>query len=40
MFSLPQGDNPAEGQSDDNPVILAGDTVSQFRNFLWALYAL
>ncbi|KAI0287270.1 hypothetical protein BC826DRAFT_917428 [Russula brevipes] len=40
MFSLPQGDNPAEGQSDDNPVILVGDTASQFRNFLWALYAL
>ncbi|KAF8491143.1 hypothetical protein F5888DRAFT_1737069 [Russula emetica] len=40
MFSLPQGDKPAEGQSDDNPVILTGDTVSQFRNFLWVLYAL
>jgi len=40
MFSLPQGDKPAEGQSDDNPVILIGDTASQFRNFLWALYAL
>ncbi|KAF8466531.1 hypothetical protein DFH94DRAFT_780310 [Russula ochroleuca] len=40
MFSLPQGDKLAEGQSDDNPVILAGDTVSEFRNFLWALYAL
>ena len=40
MFSLPRGDKPAEGQSDDNPVILVGDTVSQFRNFLWALYAL
>jgi len=40
MFSLPQGDKPAEGQSDDNPVILVGDTVPQFRNFLWALYAL
>ncbi|KAI9430552.1 hypothetical protein H4582DRAFT_2016394 [Lactarius indigo] len=40
MFSLPRGDKPAEGQSDDNPVVLGGDTVSQFRNFLWALYAL
>ncbi|KAI9440277.1 hypothetical protein BJY52DRAFT_1095756, partial [Lactarius psammicola] len=38
MFSLPRGDKPAEGQSDDNPVVLGGDTVSQFRNFLWALY--
>ncbi|KAI0258189.1 hypothetical protein BC834DRAFT_926579 [Gloeopeniophorella convolvens] len=40
MFTLPQGDQPAEGQSDQNPVVLMGDTVSQFRNFLWALYAL
>jgi len=40
MFSLPRGDKPAEGQSDDNPVVLVGDTVSQFRNFLWAMYAL
>ncbi|KAH9053956.1 hypothetical protein EDB83DRAFT_2393068 [Lactarius deliciosus] len=40
MFSLPRGDKPVEGQSDDNPVVLGGDTVSQFRNFLWALYAL
>ncbi|KAI0059575.1 hypothetical protein BV25DRAFT_1052911 [Artomyces pyxidatus] len=40
MFSLPQGINAAEGQSDDNPIILSGDTVAEFRNFLWALYAL
>lgn len=40
MFSLPRGDKTVEGLSDDNPVILVGDTVSQFRNFLWALYAL
>lgn len=29
-----------EGTSDDNPIVLPGDTVAQFRNFLWALYAL
>ncbi|KAI9509480.1 hypothetical protein F5148DRAFT_996597 [Russula earlei] len=40
MFTLPQGGKPAEGQSDHNPVILVGDSASQFRNFLWALYAL
>lgn len=41
MFSLPQGDQcEAEGQSDDNPIVLQGDTVDEFRNFLWALYAL
>ncbi|KIY46747.1 hypothetical protein FISHEDRAFT_46717 [Fistulina hepatica ATCC 64428] len=41
MFSLPQGeDNVGEGKSDDNPIVLAGDTVSEFRHFLWALYAL
>lgn len=41
MFALPipTADN-AEGSSDDNPVYLAGDTVTEFRNLLWALYAL
>ena len=41
MFALPipTGDG-AEGSCDDNPVYLAGDTVTEFRNFLWALYAL
>ncbi|KAH7925584.1 hypothetical protein BV22DRAFT_1033856 [Leucogyrophana mollusca] len=40
MFTLPQGDLPAEGTSDDNPIVLHGDTVEEFRNFLWVLYAL
>jgi len=40
MFTLPQGDHQVEGRSDDNPIVLTGDTVSEFRHFLWALYAL
>jgi hypothetical protein len=40
MFTLPQGDNESEGRSDDSPIVLTGDTVSEFRHFLWALYAL
>jgi len=40
MFSLPQGGQEMEGKSDDNPIVLSGDTVTEFRHFLWALYAL
>ncbi|EGN98574.1 hypothetical protein SERLA73DRAFT_110132 [Serpula lacrymans var. lacrymans S7.3] len=40
MFSLPQGDKQEEGTSDDNPIVLQGDTAEEFRNFLWSLYAL
>jgi len=40
MFTLPQGNLEAEGRSDDRPIILTGDKVSEFRHFLWALYAL
>ena len=40
MFSLPQGGLITEGKSDENPIILAGDTPDEFRHFLWALYAL
>jgi len=40
MFSLPPGENLAEGMSDDNPIILSGDTAAEFRHFLWTLYAL
>nr|GAT49319.1 predicted protein [Mycena chlorophos] len=40
MFSLPQGKHEVEGRTDDNPIILTGDTVPEFRHFLWALYAL
>jgi hypothetical protein len=39
LFTIPQGHNTAEGTSDA-PIILTGDTPSEFRNFLWALYAL
>ncbi|KAJ7213864.1 hypothetical protein GGX14DRAFT_360392 [Mycena pura] len=40
MFTLPQGDREIEGRSDNNPIVLTGDTVTEFRHFLWALYAL
>lgn len=40
MFSLPQGDRIAEGRSDENPIVLLGDSPAEFRHFLWALYAL
>ncbi|KAF8628625.1 hypothetical protein AX15_003760 [Amanita polypyramis BW_CC] len=40
MFSLPQGGKPSEGISDESPVVLSGDTVLEFKHFLWALYAL
>ncbi|KAJ3747547.1 hypothetical protein DFH05DRAFT_1392557 [Lentinula detonsa] len=40
LFTLPQGSHDVEGQSDDNPIILRGDKPSEFRHFLWALYAL
>ncbi|KAJ7738982.1 hypothetical protein B0H16DRAFT_1465537 [Mycena metata] len=34
MFGVPQGDLPADGQTDERPVVLMGDTVAQFRAFL------
>ncbi|KAK7681595.1 hypothetical protein QCA50_015328 [Cerrena zonata] len=40
MFQLPQGENAVDGMSDDQPLILSGDNVSEFKHFLWALYAL
>ncbi|THH03353.1 hypothetical protein EW145_g6326 [Phellinidium pouzarii] len=40
LFMLPQGELRTEGGSDDNPVILKGDTANDFRNFLWAMYAM
>lgn len=40
MFSLPQGNKQAEGRSDENPIVLTGDTAAEFRHFLWAMYAL
>lgn len=29
-----------EGDKDDNPIILHGDTPDEFRALLWSLYAL
>jgi len=40
MFSLPSGERPVEGTSDDNPIVLSGDNAAEFRHFLWTLYAL
>ncbi|KAF8073948.1 hypothetical protein FPV67DRAFT_1446784 [Lyophyllum atratum] len=40
MFTLPQGGLDAEGRSDENPIVLSGDTAAEFRNFLWSFYAL
>ncbi|KAG5220147.1 BTB domain-containing protein [Salix suchowensis] len=40
MFTLPQGDNVTEGYSDATPIVLVGETVEEFRHFLWVLYAL
>lgn len=40
MFTLPQGDNVTEGYSDASPIVLVGETVQEFRHFLWVLYAL
>lgn len=31
---------PQEGENDDNPIRLQGDTANEFRALLWALYAL
>ncbi|KIP10200.1 hypothetical protein PHLGIDRAFT_101543 [Phlebiopsis gigantea 11061_1 CR5-6] len=40
MFSLPQGKHEVEGASDDSPIWLQGESVAEFKNFLWVLYAL
>jgi hypothetical protein len=40
MFSLPQGDQPAEGVSDATALVLPGERAAEFRAFLWAMYAL
>lgn len=39
MFSMPQLDEAVEGRSDNSSIVLT-DTVEQFRDFLWVLYAL
>ena len=35
---LPQGDVPAEGSDDSNPIVLAGDTADDFAALLKYLY--
>ncbi|KAJ7471831.1 hypothetical protein FB451DRAFT_1175625 [Mycena latifolia] len=40
MFQLPQGADKPQGTSDDDPIVLTGDTVEEFRALCWALYAL
>ncbi|KAJ7629387.1 hypothetical protein DFH06DRAFT_1480382 [Mycena polygramma] len=40
MFQLPQGGEKAQGSTDEDPIVLAGDTAEQFRSLCWALYAL
>ncbi|KDQ17856.1 hypothetical protein BOTBODRAFT_171570 [Botryobasidium botryosum FD-172 SS1] len=43
MFSLPPPESNGkqfEGQSDDNPLVLQGETAVRFERLLWSLYAL
>jgi hypothetical protein len=40
MFLMPIGDGQHLEGTEQNPVILTGDSVEEFRNFLWALYSL
>ncbi|KAJ6602484.1 hypothetical protein DFH09DRAFT_1270454 [Mycena vulgaris] len=40
MFQLPQGAKKPQGSSDEDPIILIGDTLYEFRALCWALYAL
>ncbi|KAJ7457199.1 hypothetical protein B0H11DRAFT_211164, partial [Mycena galericulata] len=39
MFSLPSGLLTSQGQDDDNPIVLSGDTPAQFRAFLSFAYS-
>lgn len=40
LLTLPQGDKLVEGESDESPIVLPGDTVEEFRDLLWAFYSL
>ena len=41
MFAVPQApDSIPEGSTDDRPIVLRGDNVAAFKNFLWVIYAL
>ncbi|KAJ7142668.1 hypothetical protein C8R44DRAFT_726002 [Mycena epipterygia] len=39
MFLLPSGDNPSQGSSKSDPIILAADTAEPLRGFLLIAYA-
>ncbi|KAJ7034711.1 hypothetical protein C8F04DRAFT_559659 [Mycena alexandri] len=39
MFELPQGIEKPQGSTDGDPIVLAGDTLEEFRALCWALYA-
>ncbi|KAJ7471832.1 hypothetical protein FB451DRAFT_1251115 [Mycena latifolia] len=39
-FYRGQGVEKPQGTSDDDPIVLTGDTVEEFRSLCWALYAL
>ncbi|KAJ7475196.1 hypothetical protein B0H11DRAFT_2034482 [Mycena galericulata] len=40
MFQLPQGTEKPQGLSDEDPIVLVGDTAEQFHALCWALYAM
>ncbi|KAI5118243.1 hypothetical protein M0805_007492 [Coniferiporia weirii] len=41
LFTLPQGEQIVpDGTTDENPIVLYGDTAREFRHFLWALYSM
>ncbi|KAH8109236.1 hypothetical protein DFH11DRAFT_1813500 [Phellopilus nigrolimitatus] len=40
LFTLPQGHQKCGGSTDEDPIILTGDTVHRFKDFLWAMYAM
>ncbi|KZV95700.1 hypothetical protein EXIGLDRAFT_465411 [Exidia glandulosa HHB12029] len=39
LLALPQGDAAVDGQTDECPIVLAGDTSEQVRSLFWALYS-
>ncbi|KAJ6589088.1 hypothetical protein B0H19DRAFT_1102860 [Mycena capillaripes] len=40
MFQLPQGGEKPQGSTEEDPIVIVGDTVEQFRALCWALYVL
>ncbi|KAF8135875.1 hypothetical protein K438DRAFT_2031199 [Mycena galopus ATCC 62051] len=39
MFLLPSGEDPCQGSSESDPIVLAGDSAEQFRGFLTIAYS-